>query len=213
MNEDQHIDDLIVAHRDAVHPTPPHLKQQWHAAIDRAAALEQQREQAGTADRSRRFGSLFWGAAVGAALVIGIAIGLVVSNGSTLDTLGSPQELPQIADVSPQENVIPAAFTRGLSVYLRDSKLQLESLDPEVDSAILILQIIEQNRLFETIAEQKNAPQLARVLRAFEPILLRLSASDIAPADAEALRAKLSFELNVMLTKLARESSDETHST
>ena len=44
-------------------------------------------------------------------------------------------------------------------------------------------------------------------------ILLQLAATDTAPEDAEALRAQLAFELNVMLTKLAHESSDETHST
>jgi hypothetical protein len=54
---------------------------------------------------------------------------------------------------------------------------------------------------------------VARVLRAFEPILLQLAATDIAPEDAEALRAKLAFELNVMLTKLASQSSNETHTT
>ena len=81
------------------------------------------------------------------------------------------------------------------------------------DSALLILRLVEQNRLFEQVAAQNDAPQLARVLRAFEPILLRLAATDTAPEDAEALRAQLSFELNVMLTKLAQQSSDETHST
>ncbi len=65
----------------------------------------------------------------------------------------------------------------------------------------------------ETVAERNDAPELARVLRAFEPILLQLAATDVAPEDAEALRAKLAFELNVMLTKLARVSSNETHTT
>jgi hypothetical protein len=67
--------------------------------------------------------------------------------------------------------------------------------------------------MFESIADQNSAPNLARVLRAFEPILLRLASEDIAPTDAEALRMQLSFELNAMLTKLARDSSKETHKT
>jgi hypothetical protein len=46
------------------------------------------------------------------------------------------------------------------------------------------------------------------VLRAFEPILLQLSEQDIAPEDAEALRAQLAFELQVMLTKLSRDASE-----
>ena len=67
--------------------------------------------------------------------------------------------------------------------------------------------------MFEMAAEQHNSPKLARVLRAFEPILLQLAANDIAPEDAEALRAQLAFELNVMLTKLATESSDDSETT
>jgi DNA-binding GntR family transcriptional regulator len=67
--------------------------------------------------------------------------------------------------------------------------------------------------LYESAAERNDAPQIARVLRAFEPILLRLAADNIAPEDAAALRDQLAFELNVMLTKLARDASDETHTT
>jgi hypothetical protein len=78
---------------------------------------------------------------------------------------------------------------------------------------MLVLRIIEQNRMFESAAANSDAPKLARVLRAFEPILLQLAANDLAPADAEALRAQLAFELNVMLTKLSAESSDDSHTT
>ena len=72
------------------------------------------------------------------------------------------------------------------------------------------MQIINQNRLFERAAEQNDADDLARVLRAFEPVLVRLAEEDLSDADAEALRAKLAFELNVMLTKLSRDASNET---
>ena len=71
------------------------------------------------------------------------------------------------------------------------------------------MNIIEQNRLFERAAEQNDSANLARILRAFELVLLQLAAEDISAEDAEALRAKLLFELNVVLTKLARETSDE----
>jgi len=74
------------------------------------------------------------------------------------------------------------------------------------------MRIIEQNRLYERAAEQKDSPKLARVLRAFEPVLIRLAAEDLAPEDEKALRAQLAFELNVMLTKLARETSEEATS-
>ena len=72
------------------------------------------------------------------------------------------------------------------------------------------MQIINQNRLFERAAEQNNAADLARVLRAFEPILVQLAKEDLSDAEAQALRAKLAFELNVMLTKLSRDASNET---
>ena len=77
----------------------------------------------------------------------------------------------------------------------------------------LILHIVDQNRLFEQAAVNNDSQDLARVLRAFEPILLQLAADDVTPQRAEYLRAQLAFELNVMLTKLARDASDQTHTT
>ncbi len=74
----------------------------------------------------------------------------------------------------------------------------------------MVNQIINQNRLFERAAEQNDADDLARVLRAFEPVLVRLAEEDLSDAEAEALRAKLAFELNVMLTKLSRDASNVT---
>tara|TARA_R110000782_G_scaffold76577_2_gene152334 strand:+ start:61 stop:672 length:612 start_codon:yes stop_codon:yes gene_type:complete len=198
-------DELIARHRENVHKAPPHLVQQWHDAIDDAAALERGR----VAVRQRAWtpGSLFWGMAVTAALALGVAIGVFVSDDTT------PNIVPTIAHNSAQHDVVPAAFSRGLQYHLRESRQQLSALDVDADRTMLVLQLIEQNRLFESAADKNNAPNLARVLRAFEPILLRLAATDIAPEDATALKAQLTFELNVMLTKLASEPSDEAHST
>jgi len=211
MNDDQRQVDLrklVAAHAADIHSAPTHVVQQWHDAIDEAAALERGREQ--EPEQHWHPTSFFWGMAVTAALAIGVGIGFFVSDGNGT----SPgQNMPLVAQSGTQPNVNSAAFTRGLQVHLRDSRQQISSLDQSTDSILLVLKIIEQNRLFETVAEQNDAPNLARVLRAFEPILLQLAATDIAPKDAEALRAKLAFELNVMLTKLANESSDETHST
>jgi len=201
----ENLDDLVAAHRADVHGAPTHLKQQWHNTINEAAALE--RGHSKEVKTGWLPGSFFWGMAVSAGLALALAIGFLVPDKEIAS------DVPQIVSAQPQLNVIPAAFTRGLTVHLRDSKTQLASMDSEGDQTMLVLQLIEQNRLFENAADQNNAPKLARVLRAFEPILLRLAATDIAPEDAEALRAQLSFELNVMLTKLASESSDETHST
>lgn len=107
------------------------------------------------------------------------------------------------------------AFARGMQVHLRDTQQNIAALsgNSREDRTLLVMRIIQQNRLFESAAEQNDAAGLARVLRAFEPILLRLAADDIAPEDADALRRKLAFELNVMLTKLERDTSKETHKT
>ncbi len=204
-DQNENLDDLIAAHRSEVHKPPTHVVQQWHNAIDEAAAIERARA---PKPRERWHPtSFFWGMAVSAAVALGVAIGVFVSN----ETDEAPP--PYIVENTTQPDVIPAAFTRGLQHHFRNSQQQLADLDGSEDTAMLVLRLVEQNRLFESAADQNNAPQLARVLRAFEPILLRLAATDIAPEDAEALRAQLSFELNVMLTKLAKESSDETHST
>jgi hypothetical protein len=205
---DKELDKLVAAHEADIHPAPSHVVQQWHNTIDEAAALERGRIE--TPEPRWHPGSFFWGMAVTAALAIGIGIGFFISgdNGSL-----HGDQVPFVVDATPQPNVIPAAFTRGLQVHLRDSRQQLVSLEDSTDKTMLVLQIIEQNRMFETAADQNNAPKLARVLRAFEPILLQLAATDIAPEDAEALRAQLAFELNVMLTKLASESSDDSQTT
>lgn len=198
-------EELVAVFRNDLHLPPKHLVQQWHDAIDTAAALE--RGRAGPPRTTWHAGSFFRGMAVMATLVVGIAIGFLVSNDGDgrvpLATVENP--------LAP--SVVPAAFTRGLEQHFRNSRDELSRIGGDEDAASLVLRLIEQNRLFEVVADQNNAPQLARVLRAFEPILLRLAATDIAPEDAEALRAQLSFELNVMLTKLANQSSDKTHST
>ena len=206
MKDDKdNLEDLVAAHRSDLHKAPSHVVQQWHDSIHEAAALE--RGRSSEPRSSWHPGSFFWGMAISAALALGVAIGFLLP-GEDIEPV-----VPRIAATGVQADVIPAAFTRGLQVHLRDSRQQLANMENADDTTVLVLSIIEQNRLFESVADKNNAPKLARVLRAFEPILLRLAATDIAPEDAEALRAQLSFELNVMLTKLAREASDETHST
>lgn len=188
-------------------PVSAHTIQQWHDSIDRFAQLEHNRQQQPA--RQFSFASFGWGAAITAALAVGIAIGVFVTSSGSND---ATQPI-QVATLDPGNN--NGAFTRGVTTYLRDTKLELASMpvDTAADRTMLILQIIEQNRLFERAAAQNDSDSLARVLRAFEPILLRLAADDIAPEDAEELRAQLAFELNVMLTKLSRDASNGQQST
>lgn len=181
---------------------PSHMQQRWHDSIDLAAQREL-REQP-KPGRSFNFLSFFWGAAVTTALAVGIGIGIFLSGG------------PEI--IEPDRYVAQDrgnAFNRVLQVHLRDTQNEIAgmSIDTVEGRTALVLQIIQQNRLFEQAAERNDADGLARVLRAFEPILLQLAASDIAPEDAAALRERLAFELKVMLTKLERDTSKEITST
>jgi len=183
---------------------PSHLVARWHDAIDQAATSEAVAVQP---PRSFHLGSFFWGTAIAASLAIGIAVGVymsgdevaVVNPGTAVATIDSPA-----AGGS-------AALSRGLLVHFQQSRSQLVDLSPDANGerSALIINIIQQNRLFERAASQGESQDLARLLRAFEPVLLRLAAEDISPADAAALQAQLTFELNIVLTKLSRGLSNE----
>ena len=181
---------------------PSHMQQRWHDSIDLAAQREQ--TELRRSGRTFNFMSFFWGAAVSTALALGIGIGVFLS--------GGPES------IEPNEYVVQdraGEFGRVLRVHLRDTQDDITSMpiDTPEDRTTLVLQIIQQNRLFEQAAERNDADSLARVLRAFEPILLKLAATDIAPQDAAALREQLAFELKVMLTKIERDTSKEITST
>ena len=198
------IDELIAAHRDDVHAAPPATVRRWHDALDEAAAAEQ------TATAPARNAwhptSFFMGMAIAATLALGIAIGFFVAGDDA-----TPPVTTAAIETGPA--TMPGALSRGLQVHFRDSRDQIMGLPEADDPAMLVLRIVEQNRLFETAARNSDAPKLARVLRAFEPILLQLAADDLTPEDAQALQAQLAFELNVMLTKLSAESSDDSYTT
>lgn len=195
---------------DATPAAPTHMVQRWHDSIDVAARREA--SFSSPPQRPVHFWSFFWGAAITATLALGIGIGAFFS-GNGHDGMSDQQLYATLPPTT--ATATPVAFTRGLEAHLQRSQsdISLLSVDSTSDRTVLVRQLIEQNRMFEYVADRSSAPELARVLRAFEPILLRLASEDIAPEDAEALRAQLSFELNVMLTKLARDTSKETHTT
>ena len=185
----------------------PDMMQRFHNTIDRAANIE--RGATFKTSPPVHFWSFFWGAAITAALALGIGIG--VWFGADVEP-GPDDGLGRdlFVDATPQNDVVPVAFQRSITNYFRESQRDITDLpmDAEADRLILILRLIDHNRLFEKAAMQNNSPELARVLRAFEPILVKLAAHDISPEDAEVLRTQLAFELNVMLTKLTRDTSD-----
>jgi len=197
----QQLDDLSTVD-DPV--APPHLVARWHDLIDQAA--EPEKVVALPPRTAFHFGSFFWGAAVAASLAVGVAIGIFISGEETV-----PVE-PYAGVVEQPVAEMPTAFSRGLLVHFRDSRDRLSELDTSANGERdqLILNIIQQNRLFALMAKQNDSPDLARVLRAFEPILVRLSAEDISPEQAAKLQSQLAFEINIVLTKLARQVSDNT---
>lgn len=182
--------------------TPVHLAPRLHAALDKAA--EQPPVTATSSRPAFHPGAFFWGTAVAASLAIGIAIGFLVSPG-TSPPVATPVTAMQTQDGS-------TSLSRGLLVHFRDSRDALSALDVATNGERdqLIMNIVQQNRLFERMAAQSNSQDLARVLRALEPILIRLASENITPEEAAKLQSQLAFELNIVLTKLSRQVSDNS---
>ncbi|HZW59853.1 MAG TPA: hypothetical protein VFE85_06125 [Woeseiaceae bacterium] len=180
----------------------------WHDSIERAARLERQRLP--SRGRLLHVPSFAWGTVLAAVLIAGIGIGFYVA-GTRVPVLDGASVATGADSTLPASRTSSLAFVRGLKVHLSKSRRELAGLpdDAAAERAALIAQMIEQNRLFERAAAQNGSRDLARVLRAFEPILERLAADDVTPREAEVLQAQLAFELNVMLTKLGRGESEQ----
>lgn len=176
---------------------PPHVVERWHDAI-KTVAMRQENAPPRKAFHSWSF---FWGVAITVALAIGI--GVILSVGDTATNM----QLETYAEDTSRRS----AFERSLQVHFRESEenIAMLAINAGSDTTELILRIIEQNRLFERAAMQNNDQATARLLRAFELVLMRIAAEDTTTEDAEKLRAKLLFELNIMLTKLSREPSEK----
>lgn len=183
-------------------PAPEAAVARWHAAIDGAAARERP---AGSARGSLSWPAWGWVGALAATLIVGIALGVYWS-GQRAELL--PDVLP-LAEQLPDGGHADGAFERGLAVYLRASRKELADMpiDAESERARLISQLVQQNRLYERAAVQNGAYDLARLLRAFEPVLVEMRSDDISPAELMALQSKLAFELNATLTRISREDS------
>ena len=184
---------------------PADMVARWHEGIDRVARLEWQARS--SAPRAFHFPSFAWGSAVAAALVLGLGFYLA------RDRVATPIPDSRMADSGASVASSPlVAFERGLQVHLQEASHEIGGIPAggDAERVALIMRMVQENRMFETAAEHNGAQDLARVLRAFEPILMRLAADDISPAEARALQAQLTFELNVMLTKLGRDVSEET---
>ena len=145
-------------------------------------------------------------------LAVGVGIGVRIGEESS----SAPQVAIQAPESSGPESVNPewsqVAFQRGLETHFRSSRTELNEFSPEItdDREELITALITQNRVYEQLAIQNDSPELARVLRSFQGSLLQLASEDLTPEEAVELKDKLAFEYSVMLTKLARQSSQPT---
>jgi hypothetical protein len=181
----------MIARLDAVAASPEvevpaAIRERWQAALQAAAANPGQ----ATARRPAR--QPLWFAAAAAVVVASVAL-------VTWKSPPAPTTPPAVA-ANPG-----TAYERGLQQHLASTERQLVGLNavtPE-ERTRLIGAIVEQNRIYALAAERAGEPQLARVLRAFTPILEDV-AEGKAQSDAGSL-AQLAFELRVMQARLDTE--------
>jgi hypothetical protein len=178
-------------------PVPAATQQRWQAALERVAQSDSVREPARVPRAA--WLSLRWPAAAAIA-VLAVVVGIQLAT----------QSPPQRAESATPETA--SAYERGLKFHLASTEQQLAGLDsakPE-DRARLIESIISQNRIYALAAERAGEPQLARVLRAFAPILEGLAHDG---GDSSADIAQLSFELRVMQGRLSASADAPRQST
>ena len=180
-------------------PVPPHVQQRWRVALDRAA-------QSRAREVSRpRFNVPRWQLAAAAAVVMALVVTFqVMRTPSTADNRVANTTEP--ANAGAVTDGAGSAYEHGLKWHLASTERQIASLgnaSPE-ERARMIDVIMGQNRLYALAAERAGEPQLARVLRAFNPIL-----EDLANGRGESTAAdlsQLSFELRVMQARLGADA-------
>ena len=170
-------------------PVPEEAQQRWRAALEQASRTNNLEK----APVVRRTASpLRWQLAAAAAVVAALAFGI-------LHKTQAPVVAPPTLAAETQE---PSAYENGLKFHLASTERRLANLGdatPE-ERARLVDTIIGQNRIYALAAERAGEPQLARVLRAFTPVL-----EDLASGNSQTSAAsidQLNFELRVMQARL-----------
>ena len=142
----------------------------------------------------------------GATLVLlGVAVGTRLVEAPSV---AAPAPAPSVAAAAEGADAAPA-LSRGLSSYLGDARLVLADLpadDPQRRRQ-LVAEVIEQNRMYARAAQAQGDERLARVLRAFEPVLLALAEPPSAAEGDLGARSQIDFELGILQTKLNRSPS------
>jgi len=193
----------LVARLDAVSttaevPVPLEVQARWQAALAGAVRGEQR-----TAPARARFTNTRWIAAAAGIAMVALAVTFVAMQPKT-QLADNDARQPGARQAQPAESAAAGtAYENGLKFHLASTERQIAALGdatPE-ERQRLIETIIGQNRLYALAAERAGEPQLARVLRAFTPIL-----DDLAHGRGETTAAnvaQLSFELRVMQARLA----------
>lgn len=178
-------------------PVPEHVQQRWQAALDQAAAASTVAFEKPQRERSPMPRWPFVAAAAAGVLLI---VSLTLNLQSPRDGIVDPGSPTRIASTGTDAS---SAYERGLRLHLASTEVQLSNLDNASgeERERLIETIIAQNRLYAIAAERAGEPQLARVLRAFDPVLERLSVDRNDETSDEV--AQLTFEMNVMQARLA----------
>jgi len=177
-------------------PVPEQVQQRWQAALEQAARQES-KSIARVPRPVRRF-DFRWAAAAAVAVVA-----LVFYRYQPADVTEPTNLVAETGDAT--------AYERGLKVHLASTERQLAGLGsatPE-ERTRLIDTIIAQNRIYALAAERAAEPQLARVLRAFAPVLEGMKQGD----DTSASLAQLSFELRVMQGRLSAPAAAGSNTT
>ena len=183
-------------------PVPEATQQRWLAALEQAATETR------TKPAPRRFsGPRLLQLAAAAVLVLALVVTFQVMQPPPRPIANNPA--PEPATDSPDATGA-TAYENGLKFHLASTERRLAALGnatPE-ERALMIEAIIGQNRIYALAAERAGEPQLARVLRAFTPILQSL-ANDDADAAASAV-SQLGFEMRVMQSRLGADARPPT---
>lgn len=175
-------------------PPGPDAAQQarWQAAVVDAAEAGYRTgsDSRAAAARQRARRRRPWALALAASLLLALSFQLGRQTASLPTPMLATAPVPAPAE----------ADTRSAWSHLAATRTALAELPAASDRAARVAALIAHNRLQVEAAERAGDPELARVLRAFEPVLQQLART--APEADAGVRAQLDFEARALQTKL-----------
>lgn len=176
---------------------PPAAVRRWQTGLARVARLE-------TADPARRWWRA-WpvraGAAFAALAALAIALHPPSRTGPGTGTIAPPTVSAPAASAHDA-----SALARGVLTHLRETSTLVGALATRENGSrhSALAAALQRNRAYERRAESRDDERLARLLRAFETPLVRLTDTQIDTPAFEAERERLAFELDVVQARLAQ---------